>query len=151
VGVCILVILAVLLFKFVFVSEERRIEMTLQEAVQAVREEDLSGCMEHIAGAEWDASQVSRQELEMVIQEGFDTFDNIRIIYDELRIELGTGKARVKIKVKVIARYDEQVMLLLGTLTEGREIDLGMVKEGKKWSISSVSGVDIPAEVLEEF
>jgi hypothetical protein len=60
-------------------------------------------------------------------------------------------RATVSVKVKVIAKYDDQVMILLGTLTEGREVELDMVKEGKAWLISSIRGVDIPTEILEEF
>jgi hypothetical protein len=150
-GVCFLALLIALLFRFVVVSEERKIEMTLKHAVKAVRDEDLGGCMKHIALAEWDTTQVKGDQLEAVIQEGFDTFDNIRVLYEEVRTEVEGKRGVVRMKVKVIASYDDQLMLLLGTLTEGKEIELGMVKEGRRWLISSLSGVDIPVDVLEEF
>lgn len=148
---CLAVILAALFFRFVLVSEEKRIELTVKDAIRAVWEEDAQGCMEHIALTEWDTSAATREELEAVIQEGFDTFDNIRVLYDELTAEVLGEEATVRMKVKVTARYDEQVILLLGTITEGREIELGMVKAGRKWLISSISGVEIPVDVLEEF
>lgn len=148
--VCILVILIAILFKFVLISEERRIELTLRGAIEAVRNEDLAGCMDHIASSGWDTPHVTREELEYIIQEGFDSFDNIRVLYDEFSVAVEGDRAIVSVKVKVIAKYDDQVMILLGTLTEGREVELDMLKEGKSWLISSIRGVDIPTEILEE-
>jgi len=146
----LLIVILALLFRFVFVSDERRIELTLKQAIEDVREERADACMSHIAVSEWDSTQATREELREIIEQGFGTFDNIRVLYDEFQATVNGSQATARVKIKVLAKYDDQVMLLVGSLTEGREIGLGLVKEGKKWLISSISGVEISREPLEE-
>lgn len=149
-SVCLLIIVIALLFRFVFVSAERRIEMTLKSAIKDVRNEMVDGCMSHIAVTKWDSTLVTREQLRLILEEGFDKFDNIRVLYDSFEVNVHGRKAVASFKAKVIAKYDDQVMLLLGTLTEGREIKLRFIKEGRKWRIYSISGIDIPTDVLDE-
>ncbi len=146
----ILLLLAAVLTRFVFVSEEKRIERTLKQAIEDVRNERVGECMNHISVSRWDSTQASRQDLRIVMEEGFAQFDNIKVIYDDYSASVNGNEATVTVKVKVLARYDDQLMLLLGTLTEGRKLELGFVKEGKRWLIFSVTGVEIPTEVFEE-
>lgn len=150
-SVCLLIIVVALLFRFVFVSAERRIEMTLKSAIKDVRNETVDECMGHIAVTEWDSTLVTREQLRVLLEEGFDRFDNIRVLYDSFEVNVHDKKAVASFKAKVIAKYEDQVMLLLGTLTEGKEIKLRFIIEDKKWRIYSISGVDIPTDVFDEF
>jgi len=149
-GVCLLIVIVALLFRFVFVSAERRIEMTLKRAIEDIRNEKVHECMSHIAVAEWDSTMVTREQLRGLLEGGFDKFDNIRVLYDSFAVNVQGKRAAATFKAKVIAKYEDQVILLLGTLTEGREIKLGFAKEGKKWRIHSISGIDIPTDVFDE-
>ena len=149
-SVCLLIIVIALLFRFVFVSAERRIEMTLKSVIKDVRNEKVDECMSHIAMAEWDSTLVTREQLRELLEGGFDKFDNMRVLYDSFEVNVHDKRAVASFKAKVIVKYEDQVMLLLGTLTEGREIKLGFVIEDKKWRIYSISGVDIPTDVFDE-
>ncbi|MFQ5904974.1 MAG: hypothetical protein ACE5JA_00205 [bacterium] len=146
----IVVAVVALLLRFVFVSDQRRIEMTLKKAIEDVREERVDECMSHIAISRWDSTQATGEELRQIIEQGFAIFDNIRVLYDDFHASVKGNQASATVKIKVLAKYDDQVMLLVGSLTEGREIRLGLVKEGKKWLISSIGGVEISHELLEE-
>jgi hypothetical protein len=149
-GACLLLILVAVLVKFVFVSEAERIERTLKQAIEDVRNERVDECMSHISVSRWDSTQASREDLRALIEEGFAQFDRIKVIYDDYSASVTGKEATVTVKVKVVARYDDQLVLLLGTLTEGRRLELGFVKEGKRWLVSSIRGVEIPTEVFEE-
>jgi hypothetical protein len=142
---CALVVIVALLVRFVFVSNERRIEMTLKRAIEAVRVENIDDCMACISVSAWDSTAVTRSQIKTLMKEGFAEFDNIRVLYDSFKADVKGKTAVVTIKVKVLAKYNDQVVLLVGTLSEGKEITLGFTKEGKKWRISSVSGIDIPS------
>jgi hypothetical protein len=151
VSISVFLVILILLFKFVFISEEKRIEATLKKAVDAVRNEDVDACMEVVAISRWDSVEMKTGDVRQILEEGFSAFDNIRVLYDDFEALVEGEEATARFKAKVIARYDDQVVLLLGTLTEGTEIELGLVKEGNRWLIHSLKGVEIPLELLEEF
>lgn len=126
---------------FLLPSEEKRIKKLLREGSAAVEKEDIDSVMYKVSYHYKDEYGFNYIYIKELLERIFMRFENIRIEYDVIKIDIAKDKAIVEVNVIVSAYSGENFHYLLGEITNPANIRLSLEKERMKWLIVTVYGL----------
>ena len=146
-GLIIALALAGLIY-FVFVrplliSDEARIRKGVKEGVEAIEAEDLQKCLRHVSIHYKDEYGLTYLSVTGLLIRIFQEFDAFEIKLENLRITLlDKGTASATFNLKVTVSYRGQRAYLLGSGDLSNRIKMSYAKEGGRWKVIQVQGVE---------
>jgi hypothetical protein len=141
-----LVLVALIYLVFVrplFISEEVRIRKGIEEGVQAIEAKDLVKCLRHVSLHYKDEYGLTYLGVKGLLTQIFQEFEGFEIDLRNLGITLldkGTASATFDLKVKV--NYGGQRVYLLGSGDFSNRVTMSFIKEGGRWKVTQVDGVE---------
>jgi hypothetical protein len=146
-----LALAALIYFVFVkplLISDEARIRKGLKEGVRAIEAEDVGKCLRHVSihyQDEYGLTYLSVKNLLIRVFQDFDAFEidleNLRVSLIDKRTAFATFDLRVKVSFKGQKAY------LVGSGDLSNRIGMNFTKEGNRWKVTRVEGVE--AHVIE--
>ncbi|ODS36557.1 MAG: hypothetical protein A7315_01725 [Candidatus Altiarchaeales archaeon WOR_SM1_79] len=140
----VLVPLIYLLFvRPLLISEEARIRRAVKEGVQAIEAEDLGKCLRHVSLHYKDEYGLTYVGVKGLLTRIFQDFEGFEIDFRNLGITfLDEEVASVTFGLKVKVSYGGQRVYLLGSGDFSNRIKLSLIKEGGRWKVTQVEGVE---------
>ncbi len=125
------------------ISDETRIRKGVKEGVRAIEAEDVGKCLRRVSLHYRDEYGLTYVGVKGLLTRIFQEFDAFEIDFRNLQITLldkEVASASFDLKVKV--RYGGQRVYLLGYGDVPNRIKLSLVKEGGRWKVTQVEGVE---------
>ena len=138
---------ALICFVFVrplLISDEARIRKGVREGARAVETKDLGKCVQHVSLHYKDEYGLTYLSVKGLLIRIFQEFDAFEIELENLGITLldkRTAFATFDLKVKV--SYRGQRAYLLGSGDFSNRIKMSFTKEGGRWKVTQVEGVEV--------
>ena len=141
-------VLAFLVLRNLFVSEEDRIKRVLKEGKEAIEKEDLEGVMDHISLFYRDDYGFTYLRIKVLLQRLFEEFDDIKIYVERMEVEVGeNGKATARLLTWATARGKGGTGYIACSGQEPCRVRIDLEKGKTGWKVTRTSGVE-PGEVL---
>ncbi len=124
------------------ISEEARIRRGIKEGVGAIEAKDLGKCLRHVSLHYKDEYGLTYLGVKQLLSKIFQEFEAFEIDLKNLQITLldkGTASAAFDLKVKV--NYGGQRAYLIGSGDDSNRIEMSFIKEGGRWKVNQVEGV----------
>ncbi len=139
-----LALLIYLLFvRPLLVSEEAIIKKGVKEGAQAIEAKDLGKCLRHVSLHYKDEYGLTYVGVKGLLTRIFQEFDAFEIDLRNLRItSLDKEVATVTFDLKVKVSYRGQMGFLLGSGDFSNRIKMSFVKEGRRWKVTQVEGLE---------
>jgi len=146
-GFVIALVLAALicfiLIKPLLVSDETRIKRGVKEGVQAIEAKDVGKCLRHVSLHYKDEYGLTYMGVKGLLTRIFQEFDAFEIDLRNVRITLlDKEAASVTFDLKIKVSYRGQMGFLLGSGDFSNRITMSFVKEGRRWKVTQVEGVE---------
>jgi hypothetical protein len=146
-GFVIALVLAALIYllfvKPLFISEEARIKRCVKEGVQAIEAKDLRKCLRHVSLHYKDEYGLTYMGVKGLLTRIFQEFDAFEIDLRNVRITLlDKEAASVTFDLRIKVSYRGQMGFLLGSGDFSNQIKMSFVKEGRRWKVTQVEGVE---------
>ena len=125
------------------ISDEARIRKGVKEGVEAIEAEDLEKGLRHVSIHYKDEYGLTYLGAKQLLSKIFQEFDAFEIDLGNLQITLldkETASATFDLKVKV--SYKGQKGYLLGSGDFSNRVTMSFVKEGRRWKVTRVEGVE---------
>ena len=125
------------------ISDEARIRKGVREGARAIEAKDLEKCLQHVSLHYKDEYGLTHLSVKGLLIRIFQEFDAFEIELENLRITLldkGTAFATFDLKVKV--SYRGQRAYLLGSGDFSNRIKMSFAREGGRWMVTQVEGVE---------
>jgi hypothetical protein len=141
-----LALTALIYFVFVrplLISDEARIKRGVKDGVRAIEDKDLGKCMSYVSLHYKDEYGLTYLGVKRLLSRIFQEFEAFEIDLGNLQIILhdkGTAFATFDLKVRVI--YGGQKAYLLGSVDVANRIKMSFAKEGGRWRVTQVEGVE---------
>jgi len=145
-GFVIVLVLALLIYlvfvRPLLISEEDRIRKGVKEGIQAIEAKDLRRCLRHVSLHYKDEYGLTYLTVKRLLTQVFQEFDAFEIDLRKLRITvLDKGVASATFDLKVTVSYGGQRAYLLGSKDSSNRIEMSFIKEGGRWKVNQVEGV----------
>jgi len=140
----ILLVLSVILIKFVFVSDEKRILKVIEGGEKAIEAEDLDGCMKRLSYNYADEYGLNYLQVKNFLEHFFKEFEGIEIEKDVLGIEVKEKEAQASMKIRVIVTLQGQKGYLIGSPERPEGIKMNFEKIRTKWLLNRVEWPERP-------
>jgi len=143
VGLALAALIYLVFVRPLLISDEARIKKGVKEGVRAIEGKDLEKCMRDVSLHYKDEYGLTYLGVKRLLNRIFQEFDAFEIDLGNLRIILldkGTAFATFDLKVKVI--YRRQQAYLLGSGDFANRIKMSFAKEGGRWRVTQVEGVE---------
>lgn len=127
------------------ISEEARIRRGVMEGVQAIETKDLRKCLRRVSLHYKDEYGLTYVGVRALLNRIFQEFDAFEIALRNLRIsslDKEREAASVTFDLKVKVEYREEKVYLLGSGDFWNRIEMELVKEGGRWKVTHVEGVE---------
>jgi len=144
--IIVLALLALVFIVFVrplLISEEARIKKGVEEGAQAIEAKDLGKCLRHVSLHYKDEYGLTYLGVQRLLTHIFQEFDAFEIDLTNLSITLlDKEAASVSFDLKVKVSYRGQKVYLLGSMDFSNHITMSFAKEGRRWKVTRVEGVE---------
>ena len=146
-GFVIALVLAPLIYLLfvrpLLISEEARIRRAVKKGVQAIEAEDLRRCLRHVSLHYKDEYGLTYMGVKGLLTRIFQEFDAFEIDLKNLQITLlDKEAATVTFDLKVKVSYRGQMGFLLGSGDFSNQVKMSFIKEGGRWKVTQVEGVE---------
>ncbi len=144
----LLVLGLVLLVWYLVPSEEDRILKRLEQAAQALENEDTRGVMSVIDREHFtDPIGYGPAEIEHGLDEAFGMFDSIEVVMERPRIRVEEGKRRALVTLRFVITgiYEGQFGFIVGTTQETALARFAMEKSPEAgWRVTELTAAVMP-------
>ena len=131
-----LTILLIFFFlKFVFVSEEEKIERMILTAKSAFEREDPELLVGFVSEEYKDDLGFDRNGIRQGLYDAFSLFDGIKVNLSKLEVNVKEGEAQVQFNLWVLAKNQDQPVFLVGSFNNPVPANFSLQKEGEEWKI----------------
>ncbi len=125
------------------ISEEARIRRGIKEGAQAIEAKDLGKCLRNVSLHYKDEYGLTYVGVKGLLTRIFQEFDALEIDLKNLQMTfLDKGVASVTFGLKVKVSYGGQKGYLLGSGDSSNRVKMSFVKEGGKWKVTQVEGIE---------
>jgi hypothetical protein len=125
------------------ISEEARIRKGIKEGVQAFEAEDVGKCLRHVSLHYKDEYGLTYVGVKGLLIRIFQEFDDFEIDLRDLQITfLDKEVASVTFGLNVKVNHGGQRVYLLGSGDFSNRVTLSLTKEGGRWKVTQVEGVE---------
>ncbi len=144
-GLALAALIYLVFVRPLLISDEARIRKGVKEGVRAIEAKDLEKCMRHLSLHYKDEYGLTYLGIKGLLIRIFQEFDAFEIDLGNLGIILldkGTGTAFATFDLKVKVIYRMQQAYLLGSGDSANQIKMSFAKEGGRWRVTQVEGVE---------
>ena len=125
------------------ISDEARIRKGVKEGARAIEGKELEKCLRHVSLHYKDEYGLTYLSVKGLLIRIFQEFDAFEIDLENLRITLLDKRtAFATFDLKLIVNYRGQRAYLLGSGDFSNRIKMSFAKEGGKWKVTQVEGVE---------
>ena len=142
----IIIAIAAIIIKFLFVSEKSRILKVINEGRAAVEAEDVDKCMSYISLQYSDDYGLKYLIVKRILTDVFKEFDGFKVMLDDVEIEVNNKEktAVAAFDLRIIVTLHNQPGYLVGTTDSPAKIKMYFIKERLKWQVVKVMGIRMP-------
>lgn len=136
-------LISIVFVRPLLISDEARIRKGVREGARAIEAEDLETCLRHVSLHYKDEYGLTYLSVKGLLIRLFQEFDGFEIDLENLQIILldkGTALATFDLKVKVSYRGERAYLLGSGDLSN--RVRMSFAKEGGRWKVTQVEGVE---------
>ena len=142
----IIIAIAAIIIKFLFVSEKSRILKVINEGRAAVEAEDVDKCMSYISLQYSDDYGLKYLIVKRILTDVFKEFDGFKVMLDDVEIEVNNKEktAVAAFDLRIIVTLHNQPGYLVGSTDSPAKIKMYFIKERLKWQVVKVTGIRMP-------
>ncbi len=142
----LIVACAILIIKFAFASEKKKILNVIYEGKAAIEAEDVAKCMSHVSLQYLDDYGLRYLIVQRILTEAFKTFDGFKVFLDNIEIEVDNNKEKAvaSFDMRIVVTLQNQPGYLVGTNDGPAKVRMYFIKERLKWQVIKVDGIKVP-------
>jgi uncharacterized protein (UPF0248 family) len=143
IGLALTALIYFIIVRPLLISDEARIKRGVKDGVRAIEGKDLEKCMSSVSLHYKDEYGLTYLGVKRLLNRIFHEFEAFEIDLENLRIALhekGTAFATFDLKVRVI--YRGQQAYLLGSGDGANRVKMSFAREGGRWRVTQVEGVE---------
>jgi hypothetical protein len=138
--------LAVLIYLVVvrplLISDEARIRKGIEEGIQDIEAKDLAKCLRHVSLHYKDEYGLTYVGVRELLGRIFQEFDAFEVGLGDLRfLSLEKEQASLSLDLTVKVRYRGEKAYLLGSGEDANRVNMRFIKEGRRWKVIQVEGI----------
>ncbi len=136
-----LLILAPIIIYLLWPTDESRIKKLVKEGAQAVEKEEIDKVMSKVSFSYQDEHGLTYMFIKKILTEQFKAMSDIKIEYENLKIEVKENAATASFDLRVIATSGNQTGYIIGDIKTPAHIKLTLEKERAKWLVTKTEGL----------
>ncbi|MDP2276599.1 MAG: hypothetical protein Q8K51_00085 [Nitrospirota bacterium] len=138
-----LLIISPVLIYFLWPSDESRIKKLIKEGAAAVEKEEIDNVMAKVSFNYQDDRGMTYMLIKKILTEQFKSLSDIKIEYENLKIEVKEKMANAEFDLRVIAAIGSQTGYIIGDLKTPARIKLFLEKERLNWLVTKTEGLQL--------
>lgn len=135
-------ILSPLLIYLLWPTAESRIKKLIKEGSYAIEKEEIDRVMSKVSYNYSDDYGLTYILLKKALEEQFRSMSDIKIEYENLKIEVKDNSASAKLDVRVIATIGNQTGYIIGDIKSPEHLKFTLGKERAKWVVTKTEGLN---------
>ena len=137
-----LLIAAPVIIYFLWPSDESRIQKLFRKGAGAIEKKDLDAVMSKVSFNYRDEHGMSYIHIKEMMKSVFQRTDNIKIEYDNLKINVKADKtATAEMDIRIVATIATDKGYILGDSTNPVHLQFTLEKERTKWLLNGTEGL----------
>ncbi|MGB9716190.1 MAG: hypothetical protein ACPL1G_07275 [Thermodesulfovibrionales bacterium] len=136
----LVIVISIIIYIFL-PSDEGRIKKLFKEGSEAIEKEDLDAVMSKVSFNYQDEYGMSYLYLKEAIKSIFQQMSDIKVEYEDLKIEINNDNAEAGVDVRILATFGNESGYILGDLKKPVHLKFTLEKERKKWLVTKTEGL----------
>lgn len=124
-------------------SDESRIKKLFKEGSRATEKEDLDAVMSKVSFNYRDEYGMTYLYIKELMKSVFQRMDDIKIEYENLKINVNNKVATADMDVRIIATIGNDTGYILGDLDKPVHLKFTLEKEKVKWLVTKTEGLPV--------
>jgi phosphoribosylformylglycinamidine (FGAM) synthase-like amidotransferase family enzyme len=122
-------------------SDESRIKRLVKEGVEAVEEQNMDEAMSKVSFNYRDEHGFTYLYIEEAMKSLFQRMKDIRIEYENLKINVDGNSATAEMDARIIATVGNDTGYVFGDMPHPAHFKITLEKERTKWLVTKVEGL----------
>ncbi|GAB4414009.1 MAG: hypothetical protein OHK0032_10080 [Thermodesulfovibrionales bacterium] len=123
-------------------SDEGRIKRLFKEGAEAVESKDVDAVMSKVSYNYRDDYGMTYLYIKEILKRQFEMFSDIKVEYEDLKIEVSKDRALAELNVRVIATIGNETGYIIGDIKTPLHLRFTLDKERTRWLIVKTEGFD---------
>lgn len=123
-------------------SDEARVRKLIKQGAAAIEKEDLDRVMSLVSFNYRDDYGLTYILIRKVFEEQFRAMSDIKIEYENLKVQAAGEKATADLDLRVIATIGNNTGYIFGDLRQAAHLKLSLEKEHARWHATKAEGLD---------
>jgi len=141
IALLVLIILIPITIYLLWPTDESRIKKVFKEGSQAIEKEDIDGVMSKVSYNYRDEYGLTYLYIKEYMKRFFHQMSDIKIEYENLKINITDKTATADMDVRVIATIGNDTGYILGDLPRPVHVTFTLEKEKVRWLIVKTEGL----------
>lgn len=141
IAILFLLLLTPVILYLLWPSDESRIKKLFKEGSAAIEKEDLEAVMSKVSFNYQDEYSFNYLYIKKMMKHVFQQMSDIKIEYENLRINVADKTATAAMDVMVLATISGNTGYVLGDLAKPAHLKFTLEKERSKWSVIKTEGL----------
>ncbi|MFA4829380.1 MAG: hypothetical protein WC855_13450 [Thermodesulfovibrionales bacterium] len=137
-----LLILAPIIIYFLWPSDTARIKKLVKQGAAAIEKKEIDNVMSKVSFNYQDDYGLSYALLKRVLEEQFKVMSDIKIEYENLKVEVKENSATAGVDVRVVATIGNQTGIIVGDPKTPAHLKFTLAKERVKWLVTKTEGLN---------
>ncbi len=142
-AILLVLLLTPIILYLIWPSDESRIKKLFKEGAGAIEKEDLDAVMSRVSYNYRDEYGLTYLSIKESMKRVFLQMSNIKIEYENLKIEVKEKNAAADMDVRVIATIGNDTGYILGDLPKPVHLKFTLEKESTKWLVTKTDGLPV--------
>lgn len=137
-----LLILAPIIIYFLWPSDTARIKKLVKQGAVAIEKKEIDDVMSKVSFNYQDDYGLTYALLRRVLEEQFKVMSDIKVEYENPKIEVKDNSATAELDVRVIATIENQTGIIVGGPKTPAHLKFTLAKERVKWLVTKTEGLN---------
>lgn len=137
-----LLILAPIIIYFLWSSDTARIKKLVKQGAAAIEKKEIDEVMSKVSFNYQDEYGLSYALLKRVLEEQFKVMSDIKVEYENLKVEVKDNSATAELDVRVVATIENQTGIIVGDPKTPAHLKFTLAKERVKWLVTKTEGLN---------
>lgn len=137
----LLLILAPVIIYFLWPTDESRIKKLVKEGAAAVEKKETDKVMAKVSFNYRDDYGFTYMMMKKMFEDQFKRMSDIKIDYEDLKLQIKEDSALVDLNVRVIATIGDSTGYIIGDIKTPAHIKLTLEKERANWLVTKTEGL----------
>ena len=137
-----LLILAPIIIYFLWPTDESRIKKLVKEGAAAIEKKEIDNVMAKVSFNYQDEHGLTYALLKRVLEEQFKVMSDIKVEYENLKVEVKENSATAGVDVRVVATIGNQTGIIVGDPQTPAHLKFTLAKERVKWLVTKTEGLN---------